>query len=43
MLARLLPRDEKFFELFDQLAGHLATSAQMLDVLFGTRKTSIST
>src|SRR5689334_17797880 len=35
MLARLLPRDEKFFELFDQLAAHLATSAQMLDTLFG--------
>jgi uncharacterized protein Yka (UPF0111/DUF47 family) len=38
MLARLLPRDEKFFELFDQLAGHLATSAQMLDVLFSDPK-----
>ena len=35
MLGRLLPRDEKFFELFDQLAGHLATTAQMLDDLFG--------
>jgi predicted phosphate transport protein (TIGR00153 family) len=35
MLARLLPRDEKFFELFDQLAGYLATSAKMLDTLFG--------
>ncbi len=35
MLGRLLPRDEKFFELFDQLAAHLATSAQMLDALFG--------
>ena len=34
MLDRLLPRDDQFFELFDQLAGHLATSAQMLDALF---------
>ncbi len=34
MLGRLLPRDEKFFELFDQLAAHLATSARMLDQLF---------
>jgi uncharacterized protein Yka (UPF0111/DUF47 family) len=34
MLGRLLPRDDQFFELFDQLAGHLATSAQMLDALF---------
>jgi predicted phosphate transport protein (TIGR00153 family) len=34
MLGRLLPRDEKFFELFDQLAAHLATTAQMLDTLF---------
>jgi predicted phosphate transport protein (TIGR00153 family) len=38
MLGRLLPRDEKFFELFDQLAAHLATSAQMLDTLFGDPK-----
>src|SRR5262252_6783873 len=35
MLARLLPRDEQFFELFDQLAGHLATTAKMLDALVG--------
>ena len=28
MLARLLPRDEQFFELFDQLAHHLATTAK---------------
>ena len=35
MLGRLLPRDDKFFELFDQLAGHLATTANMLDKLFG--------
>jgi uncharacterized protein Yka (UPF0111/DUF47 family) len=35
MLGRLIPRDDQFFELFDQLAGHLAASAQMLDTLFG--------
>ena len=35
MLGRLLPRDDLFFELFDQLAGHLATTAKMLDTLFG--------
>ena len=35
MLGRLIPRDDQFFELFDQLAAHLATSAQMLETLFG--------
>jgi uncharacterized protein Yka (UPF0111/DUF47 family) len=35
MLGRLLPRDDLFFELFDQLAAHLATTAKMLDTLFG--------
>ena len=35
MLLRLLPRDEQFFELFDQLANHLATAAKMLDALVG--------
>lgn len=35
MLGRLIPRDDQFFELFDQLAAHLATSAKMLDDLFG--------
>jgi len=35
MLGRLLPRDNLFFELFDQLAGHLTTTAKMLDALFG--------
>jgi uncharacterized protein len=35
MLARLLPRDEQFFELFDQLAHHLTTTAKMLDTLLG--------
>jgi uncharacterized protein len=34
MLARLMPRDEQFFDLFNQLAGHLATSAKMLNSLF---------
>ena len=34
MLERLMPRDEKFFDLFDQLAGHLATSAKLLNDLF---------
>ncbi len=35
MFGRLLPRDDQFFELFDQLAAHLATTARMLDALFG--------
>ncbi|HVE34715.1 MAG TPA: DUF47 family protein [Gemmatimonadaceae bacterium] len=35
MLGRLLPRDDQFFTLFDQLAGHLATTAKMVDNLFG--------
>ena len=34
MLSRLIPRDEQFFDLFNQLAGHLRTSAQLLDQLF---------
>jgi predicted phosphate transport protein (TIGR00153 family) len=34
MLSRLIPRDEQFFDLFNQLAGHLKTSAQLLDELF---------
>src|SRR5258705_13717133 len=34
MLSRLIPRDEQFFDLFNQLAGHLKTSAQLLDQLF---------
>jgi predicted phosphate transport protein (TIGR00153 family) len=33
MLARLMPRDEQFFDLFNQLAGHLATSAKQLNDL----------
>ena len=34
MLSRLIPRDEQFFDLFNQLAGHLRTTAQLLDQLF---------
>jgi hypothetical protein len=34
MLGRLIPRDEQFFELFDQLATHLANSARMVEQLF---------
>jgi uncharacterized protein len=34
MLDRLLPRDELFFDLFDQLAAHLTMSARMLTDLF---------
>jgi uncharacterized protein len=35
MLGRLLPRDDQFFVLFAQLAAHLATTAKMLDTMFG--------
>jgi hypothetical protein len=34
MLSRFIPRDEQFFDLFNQLAGHLKTSAALLDELF---------
>jgi len=34
MLSRLLPRDEQFFDLFNQLAEHLKTTARLLDELF---------
>ena len=34
MLGRLIPRDEQFFDLFDELTAHLVTSAQMLATLF---------
>ena len=34
MLSRLIPRDEQFYDLFNQLAGHLKVSAQLLDHLF---------
>ena len=36
MLARILPRDEGFFDLFNQLAGHLTSSARILNDLFAT-------
>ena len=35
MLGRLLPRNDEFFDLFDQSAVHLATTAKMLDTMFG--------
>jgi hypothetical protein len=35
MLGRLIPRDNQFFELFDQLAAHLTTTTRMLDTLLG--------
>jgi uncharacterized protein len=34
MLSRFIPRDEQFFELFNELAGHLKTSAALLEQLF---------
>jgi predicted phosphate transport protein (TIGR00153 family) len=34
MLNRLIPRDEQFFDLFNQLADHLKTAASLLDQLF---------
>jgi len=34
MLSRLIPRDEQFFDLFNQLAEHLKTAAGLLDQLF---------
>ncbi|MEO5817574.1 MAG: DUF47 family protein [Gemmatimonadaceae bacterium] len=34
MLSRLIPRDEEFFSLFNKLAEHLRTAAQLLDQLF---------
>jgi predicted phosphate transport protein (TIGR00153 family) len=34
MLSRLIPRDEQFFDLFNQLAGHLKTAATLVDQLF---------
>ena len=35
MLRRLIPRDEQFFDLFNQLSNHLSTTAKMLNELFG--------
>ena len=34
VLARLIPRDEQFFDLFDQLTAHLTQAARMLGELF---------
>jgi uncharacterized protein len=34
MLSRLIPRDEQFFDLFNQLAEHLKTAAGLLNQLF---------
>jgi uncharacterized protein len=34
MLSRLIPRDEQFFDLFDQLTAHLVTTTRMLTDLF---------
>jgi hypothetical protein len=34
MLNRLIPRDEQFFDLFNQLADHLKTAANLLNQLF---------
>ena len=34
MLGRLIPRNEEFFDLFDQLTAHLTQSARMLGALF---------
>jgi predicted phosphate transport protein (TIGR00153 family) len=34
MLGRFLPRDDDFFALFNELAGHLATSAKLLNDMF---------
>jgi len=34
MLGRLIPRDQEFFTLFDELATHLLTSARLLKELF---------
>lgn len=34
MLARFMPQDAHFFELFNELAGHLAESSKMLNGLF---------
>jgi uncharacterized protein len=34
MFSRLIPRDEQFFDLFNQLAGHLKSAATLVDQLF---------
>jgi predicted phosphate transport protein (TIGR00153 family) len=38
LLGRLIPRDEQFFDFFDQLTGHLTQTAQMLVELFDDPK-----
>ena len=38
MLGRLIPRDQEFFTLFDELTGHLASSARLLRELFDQPK-----
>ena len=38
MLGRLIPRDQEFFTLFDELAGHLSSSARLLKELFDQPK-----
>jgi len=34
MFGRLIPHDKQFYELFNELAGHLTAAAHMLDTLF---------
>jgi predicted phosphate transport protein (TIGR00153 family) len=34
MFSKLMPRDEKFFDLFNELAGRLTNSARLLNSLF---------
>src|SRR5437870_11043923 len=34
-MVRLIPRDEKYFELFSQMGEHLQTGANLLRQLFG--------
>ena len=34
MLGRLIPKDQEFFTLFNELANHLLTSARLLRELF---------
>ncbi len=38
ILSRLVPRDEQFFDLFNQLTTHLVTTARMLSDLFADPK-----
>jgi len=41
MLGKLIPRDQEFFSLFNELAAHLLTVARLLNELF-ERPTSVS-